>query len=41
MLSKMACMIRAIENFIVKDGEIESKTETNGMRWGKFGNGYI
>jgi hypothetical protein len=38
LLGKMACTIGAIENLLVKDREVKSKTETKRVSWRKFGN---
>jgi len=36
LLGKVAGTIRRVENFVVKYGKVECKTETNGVSWSKF-----
>ena len=33
----MASLIRRVEDLVVEDGEVESKTKANGVCWGKIG----
>ena len=37
LLGEMACLVRRVENFVVEDGEIQSKTKTNWMSRCKVG----
>ena len=39
LLGEMAGLIRRIENLIVEDGEIQSKTKTNGVSGCKISRG--
>jgi hypothetical protein len=38
-LGDLACAIRRVQNLIVKDREVKSKTKADGMCWGKVGRG--
>ena len=37
LLSKMACLIRGVQDFVVEDREVQCKTETNGVSRSKIG----
>ncbi len=37
----MASSVGGVQNLVVEDGEIQRKTETNGVSWGKLGLGDI
>jgi len=36
-----ASPIGGVEDLVVEDGEVEGKTEANGVCWGEFGDGNI
>ena len=37
LLSKMACLVGRVEDFVVEDREVQRKTETNGVGRSKIG----
>ena len=37
----MACLVRRVQDFIVKNGEVEGKTKADWVCWGKVGLGNI
>ena len=37
LLSKMACLIGRVEDFVVKDGKVQGKTETDGVGRSEIG----
>ena len=37
LLGKMASLVRRVEDLVVEDGEVQGKTKTNWVGWGKVG----
>lgn len=41
LLGKVACLVGRVQDLVVEDGEVESKTKADGVGWGKIGLGNL
>lgn len=41
LLGQLACLVGRVENLVVEDGEVQRKTEADGVSRGKVGGGNV